>query len=117
MLVHVILYTSVQPSQPTGINITHVNDTCVLVQWTLTNQTADAGAEVLTLHLQDHPNSPFQLEPNQEEWIFCSEPVIMYNLTLKAMNPDGVATTDSVVVNFPATGIYSIIISQHYLNF
>ena len=99
-------FSSVPPSPPTGMNFTHINDTCVLVQWTLTNQTADAGAEVLTLHLQNHPNSPFQLEPNQEEWIFCSEPVMMYNLMLKAMNPDGVATTNSVVVNFPVTGSY-----------
>ena len=105
MLIHVILYTSVPPSQPTGINITHINDCCVLVQWTLTNQTADAGAEVLTLHLQDHPNSPFQLEPNQEEWVLCSEPGMMYNLTLKAMNPDGLVTTKPVAVKLPATGI------------
>ena len=94
------------PSQPTGINITLINATHILISWTLTNQTADAGAEVLTLHLQDHPNSPFQLEPNQEEWILYSEPGMMYNLTLKAMNADGVATTDLMVVNFPATGIH-----------
>ena len=30
---------------------------------------------------------------------------MMYNLTLKVTNPDGVATTDPVVVKFPATGI------------
>ena len=94
------------PSLPTGINFTLINETCVLVQWTLTNQTVDARAEVFTLHLQGHPNFPFQLEPNQEEWILCSEPGIIYNHTLKAMNPDGVATIKPVAVKLPATGIH-----------
>ena len=96
------------PSQPRAINITHINDTYILISWTLTNQTADAGAEVLTLQLQDHPNSPFRLEPNQEEWILYSEPGMMYNLTLKAMNPDGVATTDPIAVKLPATGMITV---------
>ena len=87
------------------MTVTHINDTYVRIGWTLTNQTADAGAEVLTLHLEDHPNSPFHLDPNQEEWILYSEPGMMYNITLKATNPDGVATTDPVEVIFPATGI------------
>ena len=87
------------------MTITHINDTHVQIRWTLTNHTADAGAEVLTLHLQDHPSSPFQLEPNQVEWILCSEPGMMYNLTLKAMNPDGITTTDPVAVKFPPAGI------------
>ena len=90
------------------MTVSRINDTHVNIHWTLTNQTADAGAEVLTLHLQDHPNSPFRLEPNQEEWILYSEPGMMYNLTLKAMNPDGVVTTDPMVVNFPVTGIHWI---------
>ena len=93
------------PSKPTGVTVNRIDDTHINISWTLTTQTADAGAEVLTLHLQDHPNSPFQLKPNQEEWVLYSEPGMMYNLTLKAMNPDGVATTDPMAVNFPATGI------------
>ena len=88
------------------MTVTHINDTHVWIGWTLTNQTADAGAEVLTLHLQGHPNSPFHLDPNQAEWILCSEPGMIYNLTLKAMNPDGLATTDPVVVIFPPTGMH-----------
>ena len=60
---------------------------------------------MLTLQLPGHPNSPFHLDPNQEKWILYSEPGMMYNLTLKAMNPDGVAITDPVAVIFPATGI------------
>ena len=103
-----IFFTStVPPFRPTDVTVTHINETYTQNRWTLTNQTADAGAEVLTLHLQGHPNSPFHLEPNQEEWILFPEPGMMYNVTLKAMNPDGVlATTDPVVVNFPATGIH-----------
>ena len=102
----VVFTSTVPPSTPNGVTVTHINDTHVRIGWTLTNQTADAGAEVLTLHLQGHPNSPFHLDPNQEEWILYSEPGMMYNLTLKAMNPDGVATTDPVAVIFPATGIH-----------
>ena len=86
------------------MTITRLNDTHVWIRWTLTNQTVDAGAEILTIHLQDHPNSPFQLQPNQEEWIFCSEPGMMYNLTLKAANPDGEVATDPMAVKLPPTG-------------
>ena len=92
------------PSRPTGVTVNHLNDTHVRISWTLTNQTADAGAEELKLHLQDHPNSPFDLEPNQEEWTLYSEPGMMYNLTLTALNPDGVASTDPMPVKLPATG-------------
>ena len=82
------------PSRSVNVIVDCINDTHVNVSWTLTNQTTDAGAEVLTLHLRDHPNFPFRMEPNQEEWVLYSEPGMMYNLTLKAMNPDGVASTD-----------------------
>ena len=96
------------PSRPAGVTVNRINDTHLNIRWTLTNQTADAGAEVLTLQLQNHPNSPFRLDPNQEEWILYSEPEMMYNLTLKAINPDGVATTDPIAVKLPATGMITI---------
>ena len=92
------------PSTPTDVIVDRINDTHVHIRWTLTNLTADAGAEVLRLHLQDHPDSPFELDPNQVEWILCSEPGMMYNLTLKAINPDGTATTNPMAVKLPATG-------------
>ena len=109
--VNCILYyfhSTVPPSRPAGVTVNRINDTHVNISWTLTNLTADAGAEVLTLHLHDHPHSPFRLEPNQEEWILYSEPGMMYNLTLKAMNPDGVASTDPMAVKLPATGKITI---------
>ena len=40
---------------------------------------------------------------------------MMYNITLKATNPDGVATTDPVEVIFPATGNYIICINAELL--
>ena len=103
-MIHSLSTSTVPPSRPTGVTVNRINDTHVHISWTLTNQTADAGAEVLRLHLQNHPNSPFELDPNQQEWILCSEPGMMYNLTLKAINPDGTATTDPMAVKLPATG-------------
>ena len=87
----------VPPSIPTNVTFTVLNATHVMIRWNLTNQTADAGAETLTLHLQDHQCSPFVLEPTQDEWILNSEPGKMYNLTLKASNPDGEVTTDPIL--------------------
>ena len=97
-------YYLVPPSRPTGVTVDNINVTHVRIQWTLTNQTADAGAEVFTLHLQDHPNSPFQLKPDQVEWILSSEPGMMYNLSLRVANPDGTATTDPMAIKLPPTG-------------
>ena len=75
-----------------------------MISWTLTNRTPDAGAETLLLHLQDHPSSPFELEPTQDMWILSSEPGNMYNVTLRASNPDGEVTTDPMKVTLPPTG-------------
>ena len=75
-----------------------------MITWTLTNGTPDAGAETLFLHLQNHPNSPFELEPTQSQWILYSEPGMMYNLSLIVSNPDGVLTTNPMPVKLPPTG-------------
>ena len=95
---------TVPPSLPSGVTYSLVNATHIMISWTLTNQTSDAGADMLTLHLQDHPNSPFELAPTKSEWVVYSEPGMMYNLSLKATNPDGVVNTDPIKVTLPPTG-------------
>ena len=95
---------AVPPSPPSGVTFSLVNDTHVMIRWMLTNQTSDAGANMLTLHLQDHPSSPFVIAPTMSEWIVYSEPGMMYNLSLKATNPDGIVNTDPIKVNLPPTG-------------
>ena len=95
---------TVPPSLPENVMFTPFNDTHVMITWTLTNQTPDAGAEMLTLHLENHPNSPFVLEPTQNEWILYSEPGMSYLLSLKASNPDGMVTTTPMTVTLPAKG-------------
>lgn len=80
------------------------------ISWTLTNQTPDAGATRLLLNLEGHPLSQVELEPTQSEWILVSDPGMKYNVSLTAMNPDGMVTTDKVPLELPATGI--IIVTQ-----
>ena len=104
MMFVTLLLHAVPPALPTGITFTALNNTHAMIRWTLTNQTPDAGAETLSLHLQNHPNSPFELEPTQSEWILYSEPGITYNLSLKVSNPDGVVATNPMTVGLPPTG-------------
>ena len=94
----------VPPSLPSNVMSSIINATHVMITWTLTNRTADAGANRLTLHLENHPNSPFELEPTQSQWILYSEPGMEYNVWLKATNPDGMVTTDPTTVSLPPTG-------------
>ena len=76
------------------------------ITWILTNRTPDAGPTQLFLNLEGHPSSPVELEPTQIKWNLISEPGMRYNVSLTAMNPDGMVTTDKVPFQLPPTGMY-----------
>jgi NaMN:DMB phosphoribosyltransferase len=91
----------VPPSRPTAPVFVTFNNTLTKIAWNLTNQTADAGPQVLIVNIRDHPLSPISLEPSQTHQFVRTEPGVTYTVTIEAINSDGSATSQPSHLTLP----------------
>lgn len=81
------------PAQPTAPVFVTFNSTLSKIAWNLTNTTGDAGPEALIVNIQNHPDSPINLEPSQTHVLIDTEPGVTYTVTIEAINRDSSATS------------------------
>lgn len=81
------------PTPPTAPVFETFNTTLSKIAWNLTNETADAGPQALIVNIDDHPNSPINLNPSQNHLFVETEPGITYTVTIEAINVDSSATS------------------------
>ena len=89
------------PTPPTTPIFEIVNNTFSRISWNLTNETADAGPQYLTVNVDDNS---MQLEPHQTSLLLPTEPGVTYAVTVTAANVDGSATSQPAYFNLPFQG-------------
>lgn len=87
------MHFAVPPALPTAPVFVTFNNTLSKIAWNLTNTTADAGPEALIVNIQNHPDSPINLEPSQTHLFVDTEPGVTYTVTIEAINTDSSVTS------------------------
>ena len=101
----------VPPSLPANLAATEVNFTATRVTWALTNPTADAGADTLTLTVRySETIDEYLLAGNETALLIAVIPGTEYEFALTARNQDGSATTQPALYQTPPGGNYSTLI-------